>query len=507
MANTITIPKGATLSGLAKQYGTDISSLLKVNPQITNPNLIIAGASLNLPTAPVSSPAPVSPTSTPAAPTGSAYTIKSGDTLSAIARAQGTTIQELMKLNPQITNPNLIYAGKALTLPGGIAGGSKVPDYSSVQSIADANAAINANQKADAESATVSGEPPTRRTTEDIMKEITGIVAPKEAAPALPNYTAALEGYRSAYGVTDLETQLNDLKAQERDMLVIKAQRVRAEKGKTVATNVIAGRVSEVEAQENERLAVVQNSIATATDQLNTKYNIIDTLMKVKEMDYTAASTHYDKEMSNNIAMFNAAKNVEESEKSDIEKAQDTARSNAQISLNAITASGLSYADLTPDQQTNLTKMGVQSGLGADFFANALKVGSGKDILTTIVSSDDTKATMIYKDGTTKTISTGLPAKPKTGTTEKATDSEIKVFYKQSMQTELNKVVGTDGFISPVDWAKARQKWSANTPMGAADFDEAFRGYVNPTHPQDYAGFEGYKSGFIKKSSAELEAE
>ena len=506
MANSITIPKGATLSGLAKQYGTDINSLLKANPNITNPNLIIAGASLNLPTAPAAAPAasPVSPTPMPS---GSAYTIKSGDTLSAIAKAQGTSIAELMKLNPTITNPNLIYSGKSLNLPGGLSGeGSNVPDYSNVNTLADANATINADQKKDAENASVSGEPETRKTVEDIMAEIETTVKPKTDKPAAADFTGAYLDYRSKYGVNDLETQLDELRAQEQDLLATKSTRVNAERGKTVATNVIEGRVSEVERQENERISVVQRSITNLTNQLNTKYNIIDTLMKTKEMDYDSAVASYDKEMSSNISMFNAAKNIEEADKTELERQADNARSNAQIMLNSYSDAGITYDKLSPTEQANLTKLGVQSGLGADFFTNALKTSAGKDILTTIVSADDTKATILYKDGTTKTISTGLPAKKTSTSTEKATDSEIKVFYKQSMQSELNKVVGTDGYIAPADWAKARQKWSANTTMGAADFDEAFRGYVNPQHPQDYAGFEAYKTGFIKKSAAELEA-
>mgnify|MGYP001596401641 CR=1 FL=1 len=53
----IIIPQGASLSGLAKQYGVSVQDLLGANPQITNPNLIRAGASLNVPSA---TPAPVS---------------------------------------------------------------------------------------------------------------------------------------------------------------------------------------------------------------------------------------------------------------------------------------------------------------------------------------------------------------------------------------------------------------------------------------------------------------
>lgn len=44
------------------------------------------------------------------------YTIKSGDTLSAIAKAQGTTVADLLKFNPNIQDPNRIYAGHSLNL-------------------------------------------------------------------------------------------------------------------------------------------------------------------------------------------------------------------------------------------------------------------------------------------------------------------------------------------------------------------------------------------------------
>ena len=46
----------------------------------------------------------------------SIYIIKSGDTLTSIAKQFGSSVQELTKLN-KITNPNLIYAGASLTIP------------------------------------------------------------------------------------------------------------------------------------------------------------------------------------------------------------------------------------------------------------------------------------------------------------------------------------------------------------------------------------------------------
>ena len=45
---TYTIKKGDTLSRIAKQYGTTVDELARLN-NIANPNMIKAGATLNLP--------------------------------------------------------------------------------------------------------------------------------------------------------------------------------------------------------------------------------------------------------------------------------------------------------------------------------------------------------------------------------------------------------------------------------------------------------------------------
>lgn len=48
----------------------------------------------------------------------SAYRIRTGDTLSGIAQRYGTSVSALMRSNPNISNPNLIYAGRTLSVPG-----------------------------------------------------------------------------------------------------------------------------------------------------------------------------------------------------------------------------------------------------------------------------------------------------------------------------------------------------------------------------------------------------
>lgn len=47
------------------------------------------------------------------------YTVKPGDTLSKIAKLNGVSVDQLLKANPQIKDPNRISVGDVLTLPNG----------------------------------------------------------------------------------------------------------------------------------------------------------------------------------------------------------------------------------------------------------------------------------------------------------------------------------------------------------------------------------------------------
>lgn len=49
------------------------------------------------------------------------YTVKSGDSMSAIAKSHQTTLNGLLTLNPAIKNANRIYVGQKITVPNGSA--------------------------------------------------------------------------------------------------------------------------------------------------------------------------------------------------------------------------------------------------------------------------------------------------------------------------------------------------------------------------------------------------
>ena len=106
---TYTVKTGDTLSQIAASHGTSYQTLASLN-HLSNPNEIYVGQTLKL-QATTSTPAQ---TPTPAASTNQGtYTVKAGDTLSAIAAAHGTSYEVLAQVNG-ISNPNEIYVGQTL---------------------------------------------------------------------------------------------------------------------------------------------------------------------------------------------------------------------------------------------------------------------------------------------------------------------------------------------------------------------------------------------------------
>lgn len=99
------VKKSDTLSGIASRYGTTYQVLASYNG-ISNPNLIGVGQTIKIPNGTMSH---ITNTSS------RTYIVKSGDTLSSIAKKYGTTYQKIAKDN-NISNPNKIYPGQKLTI-------------------------------------------------------------------------------------------------------------------------------------------------------------------------------------------------------------------------------------------------------------------------------------------------------------------------------------------------------------------------------------------------------
>ena len=114
-----------TLGLIAKMFKTTVSYLLKLNPSITNANLIYAGQRLTVPETGIS-PLPTtqpSPTPTQPVPSAQTYIVQKGDTLKKIADRFNTSVNAL-KLANNIKDVNNITVGQLILLPGALIDGS-----------------------------------------------------------------------------------------------------------------------------------------------------------------------------------------------------------------------------------------------------------------------------------------------------------------------------------------------------------------------------------------------
>jgi peptidoglycan endopeptidase LytE len=108
------IQSGDTLSKIAKQFGTTVSTLQQING--LSSDRIYAGQSLKVSgSAPAAAPA--APAAVPAVQTSNGtYTVQSGDSLSKIAKQFGTSVDTVMKLNN--LSSTTIYVGQTLRVSG-----------------------------------------------------------------------------------------------------------------------------------------------------------------------------------------------------------------------------------------------------------------------------------------------------------------------------------------------------------------------------------------------------
>ena len=382
------------------------------------------------------------------------------------------------------------YAGDAagnVALLNALKKGSAPKTPAKVTNTENATAYINSNQEADQASARNKDEVPVRsssRSYTDIFNDLTKTLKSGMGdKPEAPNFEATYTRELQKAGIQDLETQLNDLGNEENELRAQFRINKAAEEGKPVAMNVIEGRVGEQERAANERLAVVLRNKEYLTNTLKTKYDIVNNLIKLKGMDYDAASDSYNTQFSQNLQLFNVAKGISDDEKDDIEREQDNARANTQIIYNAIQSGGLNLDEIDSDQKLSITKLEMQSGLPVGFYQSLQNKNPKADIVTStsreVNGAKYVDVIMRNPDGSLATTSMYV-GKTDVGGGSKPSEAETVKGDAKKVSAQLAGRAGDDGYVSPDDYKTARRAW-VNAGYNAKDFDTRFaKTYANP---------------------------
>lgn len=113
-AYTHTVNVGDTLSGIAERYGVDLRGLMVLN-RITNPNYIVIGSTLKIPSKPLQRDSPA----IGLARSGFLYhRVELGETISALSLAFDTTPMTIVEYNG-LPDESTLYFGREIRVPYG----------------------------------------------------------------------------------------------------------------------------------------------------------------------------------------------------------------------------------------------------------------------------------------------------------------------------------------------------------------------------------------------------
>lgn len=271
-----------------------------------------------------------------------------------------------------------------------------------------------------------------RLTTQKAINDIKAGVAPTGGAPEVPKLTETYKGLLGEKDTTgqsynDLQSKIGELnKQKEESFAQLKTFKRNLPEG--VTAGFAQGTISKEERDVQDKIDTINREINAASLQLNNRANVINSIMGLTKEEYSNASARYDKEFSQNLQLLNSVEGSRNRE-------EDNARATSQVLLSSLQESGLTYADLAPDQKVMLSELSMQAGLGKDFYPTVLAKSASKPILTQIISDDKTTATILYKDGTTKKFSTGLA--PQDG--GKDTEKDVVKDFNKSVSTGLKR--------------------------------------------------------------------
>ena len=114
----MTVEPGHSLFSIAQQHGVRIEELIRANPQVGDPNNLWVGQKICMPRPP-EPPEPPSPPPPPPVQckNGTVVVVVAGESLWLVAQKRGTTVEAIMKANPQIHDPSRIAEGQKLCVP------------------------------------------------------------------------------------------------------------------------------------------------------------------------------------------------------------------------------------------------------------------------------------------------------------------------------------------------------------------------------------------------------
>jgi len=387
------------------------------------------------------------------------YKVQSGDTLSAIAKKYGVSISDITGYRSG--NPNLIYPDEVLTIKGKIAiGTSEQPRGVEQQQ----NIAEQERIKKEIQTTTDEIQKLTLQKQLQDLKEQIGI----GTQPIVPSLADQFDTLMKSGDITALQTGINDLKSQIRNLdLSYKAGQEQIS-GKLAPMENLGFRAQKLQETYQNQRQFLNNQLSTLQDQYQTKINMIQNLMSLTQQDFQNSSTQYSQQFSQNMQLMQLMNQQ-------TDKIKDSAKSNYQIMISAFKGQNLSQIPI--EMQSQLNKLEIQAGLPigiTKFLLDEPSIGEIKSIQEGYDESGKEFMSILTQDPTTGSLSL---KRIYTGGVKSETQTDknrsLKTAALIAARQELQRIVGSGGFVNLKDYYKLRNDY-VEAIGDASEFDEIF---------------------------------
>lgn len=340
-----------------------------------------------------------------------------------------------------------------------------------------------------------SGNPLTdeaNQTDQQIATATTNALTPTTPAPTLINSTVQYDTLSKQFNLDTINKQVNDLQSAIDAETANTLKGTQLEESKPVALNVISGRVDERQRIQNDKISTLNLQLSSLQRYQTSANNIIALRMSLSQQDFQNEKAAYQDEFNNNLQIYNTIQ-TKEAQRDDLAyKIQQDNKAAASANLtsyvNLITSGNIDYSSLVPAQKTEIGQLEATAGLPPGFIAS-IKPAPGANIksITTRNVGGQQYADVISIDANGQPVvdSRYIGQVDQTATKASTTDlSEAKQADLGALGTSLDKVKGTDGYVSPGDFRKYMDIWT-EAGYSRSDFLDQFSGAVNPEYYTD----------------------
>jgi hypothetical protein len=328
-----------------------------------------------------------------------------------------------------------------------------------------------------------------RLTRKKQLQDLKATLAP-DNEPTKPDLVGTFDALRQSQGVTDVETELADIRANKLKLKNEYNEFVSGVNGQGRTQGDVNSATSEQARKINIELDRLNVAETLATERLNSKNKYIETVMNLTEKDYSNAVQDYNTEFAKNLQIQTQLNTQDDREDAEQNRLRDDARAYLSTVSNFLTTSGKTLNEVDPTMKAEINKRELQAGFPAGTLETFLKVKPKANLIATkdgVDASGQAVVSLIYSDengnpGIVKTIPLkGVYTKTQSDSNGESADTKSTKRLSQ-VAPAVDSLKGNDGYLNPQAYKDLYNTYVRENPGKGKEFLDNYpvNIYINP---------------------------